>query len=98
MSSASDTLHCVVRGPHAPALRLAISMALPGDALLLLQDGVFAAFDEVPSLPAGVVGHVLMSDVLRRGLDPQRIRGFVAVDEAGFVALAARLSRQVCWA
>jgi sulfur relay protein TusB/DsrH len=98
MSSASDTLHCVVRGPGSEALRLALACAASGDVVLLLQDGVHAAFADAPALPAGVNGHVLMSDVLRRGLDPQRIRGFVAVDEAEFVALARRLARQVCWA
>ena len=69
-----------------------------GDALLLLQDGVRAAFLDDLALPDGVEGCVLISDVLRRGLDPRHIRGFVAIDESGFVALAARMRRQVCWA
>lgn len=99
MSSRSETLHCVVRAPRdGEALALALSLLRPGDALLLMQDGVFAAFDEAVAVPAGVEACVLMSDVLRRGLDPARIRGFAPVDEAGFVALAARSARQVCWA
>lgn len=99
MSSRSDTLHCLVRAPRdGESLALALSLLRPGDVLLLMQDGVQAAFlDELP-VPAGVEACVLMSDVLRRGLDPARIRGVVPIDEAGFVDLAARTGRQVCWA
>lgn len=99
MSSRSETLHCVVRAPRdGEALALALDLLRPGDALLLMQDGVFAAFDAAVAVPAGVEACVLMGDVLRRGLDPARIRGFSPVDEADFVALAARTARQVCWA
>ena len=99
MSSASDTLHCIVRAPaEGEAWALMQAMLAPGDAVLLLQDGVRAAFLAGINLPAGVSGHVLMGDVLMRGLDPQGIRGFSAIDEAGFVALAVVKSRQVCWA
>ena len=99
MSSPSDTLHCVVRAPRdGEALPLALRFVAPGDALLLLQDGVRAAFGAGVTVPAGVEAYVLMNDVLRRGLDPQRIEGFSAIDEAGFVALAAQKARQVCWA
>lgn len=99
MSSRSETLHCVVRAPRdGEALTLALSLLRPGDTLLLMQDGVHAAFRESLDVPEGVETCVLIGDVMRRGLDPARIRGFVAVDEAGFVALAARSGRQVCWA
>lgn len=99
MSSASDTLHCIVRAPaEGEAWALMLATIAPGDALLLMQDGVRAAFQAGITLPAGVSGHVLMGDVLTRGLDPQAILGFSAIDEAGFVALAAAKSRQVCWA
>jgi sulfur relay protein TusB/DsrH len=99
MSSRSDTLHCVVRSPRdGEALTQALSMLRSGDVLLLMQDGVWAAFADDVQVPEGVEACVLMGDVLRRGLDPARIRGFKPVDEAGFVALAARTSRQVCWA
>ena len=99
MSSHSESLHCVVRAPRdGETLALTLSLLRPGDALLLLQDGVFAAFDDAFLVPAGVEACVLMGDVLRRGLDPARIRGFEPIDEAGFVALAARCTRQVCWA
>ena len=99
MSSRSETLHCLVRAPRdGEALTLALSVLATGDALLLLQDGVHAAFLDDLVLPAGVEPCVLMVDVLLRGLDPQRIRGFNPIDEAGFVALAARMQRQVGWA
>lgn len=99
MSSRSDTLHCVVRAPRdGEALALAMSMLRPGDVLLLMQDGVWAAFADEVRVPEGIEACVMMGDVLRRGLDPARIRAFVPVDDAGFVALAARTSRQVCWA
>ncbi|HRG15984.1 MAG TPA: DsrH/TusB family sulfur metabolism protein [Pseudomonadota bacterium] len=99
MSSRSDTLHCVVRAPRdGEALALVLSMLRPGDVLLLMQDGVRAALADDVCVPDGVDARVLMGDLLRRGLDPVRIRAFVPVDEAGFVALAARTTRQVCWA
>ncbi|HWT15455.1 MAG TPA: DsrH/TusB family sulfur metabolism protein [Patescibacteria group bacterium] len=99
MSSPSETLHCVVRAPRdGETLALARSLLRSGDALLLLQDGVQAAFLEEFVVPEGIEACVLMGDVLQRGLDPQRIRGFQPIDEAGFVALAARMRRQVCWA
>lgn len=99
MSSGSEALHCVVRAPRdGEALALAVSLLRSGDVLLLMQDGVHAAFLESLDVPDGVEACVLIGDVVRRGLDPARIRGFVAVDAAGFVALAARTRRQVCWA
>ena len=99
MSSRSDTMHCVVRAPRdGEALAQALSMLRSSDVLVLMQDGVWAAFSDDVQVPAGIESFVLMGDVLRRGLDPARIRGFRVVDEAGLVALAVRTSRQVCWA
>jgi len=104
MSSASErlpahTLHCVVRAPlDGEAMLLAVAAAVRGDCVLLLQDGVRAAVAGAVVLPPGVRGYVLMADLIVRGLDPQQVDGFVAIDAAGFVALAAAARRQVCWA
>ena len=97
--SYGHTLHCVVRAPlDGEALQLAVMAAVRGDRILLLQDGVRAAVAGAVVLPHGVRGYVLMADLIVRGLDPQQLDGFTAVDATGFVALAAAATRQVCWA
>ena len=99
MSSVSETLHCVVRSPRdGEALALASAVAASGDALLLLQDGVWAVVAQNIELPPGVSGYALASDLARRGIVLPASSAFSAVDDAGFVDLAANSMRQVCWA
>ena len=99
MSSASDTLHCVVRAPRdGEALALALATAVAGDVILLMQDGVLAAVSPNVPLPPGVRGFVLEADLARRGMTRAADSSFLAIDASGFVALAAGALRQVCWA
>jgi len=99
MSLRSDTLHCVVRSPRdGEAFALALALVAPGDGVLLLQDGVWAAADSSTTLPAGVCGYVLAGDLMKRGIGAPINPHFSVIDEASFVALAANAARQVCWA
>lgn len=84
-------LHLVNR---ASALADCLTVAAADDAVLLLQDGVYAAVAaQAPPRPL----HALEPDVRARGL-AARLGGHVTVvDDAGFVALVEAHQPVVSW-
>lgn len=91
-SSSEPGLHLVV---STAALADALACARPGDAVLLLQDGVIAlAGHPAPPRPE-LRWHVLAPDLAARGLPVPA--GCAPVDDTGFVALAAAHSRCLTW-
>jgi tRNA 2-thiouridine synthesizing protein B len=91
------TLHLVARSPtRSDALEACLRSLGPGDALLLLEDGVYGALPDQPG-PAEGACHALEEDVRARGL-AGRLRADVApVDYAGFVELVAAHERTLSW-
>lgn len=85
------TLHLV----NSPA-GLTACMAVAGDedAVLLLQDGVYAA---VPVLVPERAVHALEADVLARGLARRLSSHVQVVDDAAFVALVETHQPVVTW-
>lgn len=73
----------------------------PGDALLLIEDGVYAAVDNPQnrdlwqSLPDTVERYVLENDVRARGVEQGS--SFTAVGDAGFVDLVCRHDKTLNW-
>ena len=97
-------LHTVNKSPfEKSSLESCLSHVAEGSALLLIEDGVYAA-TKGTSVEAKVKGasgvklYVLGPDLKARGLTTERlIDGFEVVDYAGFVDLAAEHDKVVAW-
>jgi tRNA 2-thiouridine synthesizing protein B len=98
-------LHLVSRSPHeSPSLALCLARAGEGDAVLLLEDGVYAALNDAAFASAllKVCGklavYVLTPDLAVRGIEPEaRVAGLIPVDYAGFVELSLRHAPILSW-
>lgn len=93
------TLHLVSR---APALAACLEVAGADDAVLLLEDGVYAgvaaghAADHGENAPARSL-FALEPDVRARGLGGRLGAGITVVSDAGFVDLVERHQPIVTW-
>ena len=83
------TLHLV---NHARALPACLARAGTDDAVLLLEDGVYAA---AAPLPRAVF--VLEADVRARGLGTRLPAEAAVIDDAGFVDLVVAHQPVVTW-
>jgi len=98
-------LHTVNKSPfERNALESCLGHAQPGDAILLIEDAVFAAM--AGTAAAGKMAdaaksfrlHVLGPDLKARGLDPANVvAGFTVVDYGGYVDLAAQNKAINAW-
>ncbi len=91
-------LHTLAALPDSSACSDCLSLLGPGDALLLLGDGVYAALqgsDVLADLEVPL--HVLREDAAARGIETTLRDGATLVDMAGFVALTERYPRQQAW-
>ncbi|NBC49999.1 MAG: sulfurtransferase complex subunit TusB [Gammaproteobacteria bacterium] len=100
-----STLHTVNKSPfEKTSLAACLGHAGAGSAVLLLEDGVYAALAQT-SAEAQVKGaldsvkvYVLGPDLQARGLSEERvIPGISVVDYAGFVDLAAEHEKVQAW-
>lgn len=101
---AASTLHLVFDSPAGGALADALRAATCDDAVLLLQDGVYAVATGNAALPLlggacerGVTLHALDTDLRARGITARLAAGVMVVDDEGFVALTERHARTVSW-
>ena len=85
------TLHLLADSAAAADCRRAIA---PGDRLLLLADGVFAAAAFARAPAAGARVGALEPDAEQRGV---RLGGIQPLSHAEFVAWAAACERSVTW-
>ncbi|MFP5440335.1 MAG: sulfurtransferase complex subunit TusB [Gammaproteobacteria bacterium] len=100
-----SSLHLVFTSPWAGnALADCLRAASAGDAVLLLQDGVYAAAggEKARGLLAqarqqAVHVHLLSPDLAARGLQPDAGCPAQAVSDDGFVALTEQHARVVSW-
>jgi tRNA 2-thiouridine synthesizing protein B len=99
-----STLHLVNRPPErGDGLAAALRAAAPGDAVLLLEDGVYGAARGstgatlLAGREPGVTLHVLAPDLRARGLAGRLVEDAEAVDDAEFVALAVVHARTASW-
>ncbi|MDT8428799.1 MAG: sulfurtransferase complex subunit TusB [Pseudomonadales bacterium] len=94
------TLHTVNKAGTPPALlHSCLRMSSSGDAILLLQDGVYLVGSPVleQAIDSGRDVFVLQSDMEARGLvmnPQQRMR---LVDYTGFVELSCQYSKTISW-
>lgn len=89
-------LHLVTR---TAALETCLARAGTEDAILLIEDGVYAATNSAALEPAMRHSlYVLREHLAIRGLDAERCVAAVAlVDYPAFVALAVRHTQSISW-
>ncbi len=97
-------LHIVNKSQtQTSALSSCLRFALPGQALLLTEDAVYAATASAATA-SGIAGampnlkvYVLQPDVAARGMAGKLVDGVTAVDYGGFVDLVAEHSTNQSW-
>ena len=93
-------LHTLNASPASPAFHDCLRVVAPGDSLLLLGDGVYAALpgtDACSALQAcGADIYLLSPDARAAGLD-KLVGVGTTVDMNEFVALSERFPRQQAW-
>ena len=100
-----STLHTVNKSAYERnALKSCLDHALPGDVILLIEDGVLAARKGgsiAPALTAAKANckiYALGPDLAARGIVAGQVMdGIETVDYAGFVDLAAGATRVCAW-
>ncbi len=94
------TLHLIDKSPaRSDALAACLRVIAADDALLLIEDGVYAAVagsTAAATLP-GHTTHALGADVSARGLQRRLAREVKVIDESGFVELALHCDRVMSW-
>lgn len=97
-----SNLHTVNKTPHSgSALAACLRAASPGDAVLLIEDGVYTAVTGSDAVAAcregGVRLYALRVDVEARGLESRLAGGVEMVDDAGFVGLCCEFGKVCSW-
>jgi tRNA 2-thiouridine synthesizing protein B len=93
-------LHTLNAPPSSNVFSECLSLLQPGDALLLMGDGVYAALSDTSSCSALVASgadiYALVDDARAAGV-LDRIEHATALDMDGFVELSERFERQLGW-
>ena len=99
-----STLHTVNKSPFATqSLQSCLNHAKAGDAVLMIEDGVYGAATGTTLAAAveaanGISIYALAGDLDARGIAASRlIKGVTTVDYQGFVSLAAEHERAQAW-
>ena len=92
-------LHTVNKSPHqSSCLSSCLRLAQPGDAILLIEDGVYAAMrGQYDMLDQSIKFYVLEPDAQARGIQQQLANGVERVDYEGFVQLTAQHGTVQSW-
>ncbi len=94
-------LHTLSRSPYACDLAALLLTVLPGDDLVLMQDGVIAglvgtsALNQLTSTPLGVFA--LSADIDARGLTAHFSDKITIIDYNMFVSLTVKHLQQMAW-
>jgi len=100
-----STLHTVNKSPFThTTLGSCLAICADGDAILLLEDGVFGALPSSPyreglieRLNKGAKIYVLIDDVKARGLSEKLMHDINSIDYAEFVQLSTIHRRVQSW-
>ena len=94
-----STLHIINKQLPAQGLSACLRVLRPGDAILLIEDGVYlCATKPIAALPDTVHCHVLQEDLQARGLAlPVAADNCQMVNYTGFVTLVCSHSRSLGW-
>lgn len=97
-------LHIVNKSPfQTRTLDTCLRMAQPGNALLLIEDGIYAATvgsateERIRASCATLKVYALQPDTDARGVTAKVMVGVTLVDYGGFVDLAAEHSSSQAW-
>lgn len=94
-------LHTFNKSPsHSPTLLQTCLLALaPGDSLLFIEDGVYAALDARmrANIPPNVPLFLLSEDLAARGISARIAPEFSRVDYQGFVRLCLQHAKVINW-
>lgn len=97
-------LHIVNKSPfQTRTLDTCLCTAQPGHALLLIEDGIYAATvgsateERIRASLATLKVYALQPDMDARGVTGRLIEGVALVDYGGFVDLAAQYSTSHSW-
>ena len=97
-------LHIVNKSPHQTgSLESCLRMAMPGHAVLLIEDGVYAATSGSPiearlkSAGEQIRFYALKPDLEARGMASRALDNVTLVDYGGFVDLVAEHSATNSW-
>ena len=97
-------LHIVNKSPHQTgSLTSCLRMVLPGDAVLLIEDGIYAATAGSPleaslrEAGSQVRFYALKPDMDARGMASRALDGVMLVDYGGFVDLVTEHSASNSW-
>ncbi len=97
-------LHIVNKSPfQSSTLQTCLSMAQPGHAVLLIEDGIYAATQgsaaetAVRTACASLKVYALQPDMDARGVTGKLIDGVTLVDYAGFVDLTVEHNTSNSW-
>ena len=97
-------LHIVNKSPfQTSSLDSCLRMARPGSALLLIEDGVYAATtgsavqDRISAACAHLKIYALQPDMDARGVTAKVLDGVTLIDYAGFVDLAVEHHTSQSW-
>ena len=93
-------LHVINHTPPDGGRDMRLQRVCPGDAVLFIEDGCYAAHDGAPSPPTaalaeGVRVFVLEADLRARGI--AAAAGVATVDYDGFVDLSAQHNPVISW-
>jgi sulfur relay protein TusB/DsrH len=89
-------LHTLEAGPGTPAAQQCLRSLSPGDALLLLGDGVYAGLTAI-ALAAPCPVYALLDDIQSAGVGNMLADGVRRASMDDFVQLTEQSSRQVSW-
>lgn len=99
-----STLHTVNKSPFATnALLSCLMHCKDGDAVLMIEDGVYGALtgsgmaETVTGKAAAISIYALGGDLAARGLEGKTLSEVGTVDYAGFVDLVAKHDRTQNW-
>ncbi len=94
------TLHTLNCSPGSSAFADCLRFIAPGDALLLMGDGVYCAMEDTGSgrelQACGAALYVLGNDAAAAGV-LARIGDITVIDMDGFVSLSEQFPRQLAW-
>jgi tRNA 2-thiouridine synthesizing protein B len=93
-----STLHTVNKSPYSNrSLSSCIKICSPGDAILLLEDGVFGAITSAPDaeqlqqmINSGTKVFAIEADVKARGLADKLLSAIELIDYSSFVQLSIK--------
>jgi tRNA 2-thiouridine synthesizing protein B len=91
----------IVNKSHAQttSLQSCLRLAKAGSALLLIEDGIYAATDaaRMAEVTKTLKVYALMPDAAARGMQGRLVEGVVPVDYTGFVDLVAEHPNNQSW-